>query len=106
MMPPPGMNATELARKARIRLEQTRKDIVEMNERITKLINEAFGSRPYGDDYHKDRRNGQHNKEGTEKQRDEQVPNGNQTHNVITYQFKTRPIQIKNQPSKLQAKNP
>jgi hypothetical protein len=42
-MLPPEMNTTDLARKARIRMEQTRKDIIETNNRISQLIGETFG---------------------------------------------------------------
>lgn len=70
------MNTTELARKARIRVEQTRKDIMEMNDRITGIIHEAFGRRPYGNDYHKDSQNRQQDAKNTEKQHDEQLPTG------------------------------
>lgn len=44
MFPPP-INASELERKARIRMEQTRKDIIEMNSRISHLIQEMFGEK-------------------------------------------------------------
>jgi hypothetical protein len=51
---------------------------MEMNNRISKIIHDAFGPRPYGNDYHKDRPSGQRNTEEmvTEKQRDEQAPKG------------------------------
>lgn len=63
---PPQMNATEMARKARIRMEQTRKDIIELNSRISQIIDDAFGPRPYGKDYHHDK-----NREAEKRQHDE-----------------------------------
>lgn len=47
----PEMNATEIARKARVRIEQTRKEIVEMNNQISRIIGEAFGPKPYDKNY-------------------------------------------------------
>jgi len=43
-MDPPKVNTTELTRKAQIRMEQIRQDIMETNSRISKIINDAFGS--------------------------------------------------------------
>jgi hypothetical protein len=43
-MLPPGVNSTELMRKAKIRMEHTRKEILEMNDRISELIAGTFGS--------------------------------------------------------------
>jgi len=69
MVPQPP-NATELVRKAKIRMEQTRKDIIEMNNRISQLIGETFGQHSTGDDYHKNR---PRDEDLPGKQRDEQI---------------------------------
>lgn len=73
--PPPNINTTELARKARIRLEQTRRDIMELNSQISKTIQEAFGS-PHGNDKRNDAsrgRSGEKNTKQKGKRRNEHV---------------------------------
>ncbi|KAI6219018.1 hypothetical protein M3Y99_01679300 [Aphelenchoides fujianensis] len=52
---PPPVNHTEMARRARIRLEETKREIMDLNKRISELITENFKRKPYGDDFHRSR---------------------------------------------------
>ncbi|KAI6213968.1 hypothetical protein M3Y94_00214100 [Aphelenchoides besseyi] len=54
-MYPQPVNHTELARRARIRLEETKREIIDLNKRISEIISQQFNRKPYGRDYHVDR---------------------------------------------------